>query len=132
MSSLRVFTPEEAELINFIGNALIPKGGTPHYSFEELILDFEVDKFLSHTHKDIVRVIKLMLKAIQYAPLFTRFKKFTDLSEKEREELLEKWEKSKLSIKRNIIIALKGMLMLCYYNHRLVKEAIGFRMKCDE
>ncbi len=33
MSSLRAFSIKEAELINAIGNAMIPEGGNPHYKF---------------------------------------------------------------------------------------------------
>ena len=132
MSSLRVFSIKEAELINAIGNAMIPEGGTPSYKFEDLVLDFEVDRFFSHAHRDIRRVIKLFLKLVEYGPLFTKFKKFSALPEKEREEFLEKWEKSKLPLKRQIIIALKGFIMLTYYNRKIVQEKIGFKFKCDE
>lgn len=132
MSSLRVFSIKEAELINAIGNAMIPEGGNPPYKFEDLVLDLEVDSFFSYAHKDIRRAIKLFLKVLNYAPLFTKFKKFTSLSEKEREEFLQKWEKSRIGFKRQVIIVLKGFIMLTYYNHRLVQERIGFRFKCDE
>lgn len=132
MSSLRVFTVEEAELINVIGNTLIPEGGIPHYRFEDLVLDFEADTFFTYAHRDIRRAVRFFLKVIQYAPLFSRFKKFTSLTQKEREELLESWEKSRWAFKRQMITALKGFLMLLYYNHPLVKEKLGFRFRCDD
>jgi hypothetical protein len=131
MSSLRVFSIKEAELINAIGNAMIPEGGNPPYRFEDLVLDFEVDRFFSYAHRDIRMAIKLFLKLVEYAPVFTKFKKFSSLSEKERQELLEKWEKSKIPLKRQIVIALKGFIMLTYYNRKVVQEKIGFRFKCN-
>lgn len=131
MSSLLVLKPKEAEFVSIVGDALIGKSEKIPFSFSELVLDTEVDRMLYHMRNPVaVNGVRLILKLVDFLPLFKYGKRFSQLDVDKRVEFLEEMEKSRWAWKRHILISLKSLIMLAYYHHPKVQRAINFEMKC--
>ena len=78
--------------------------------------------------------IKLVLFLFDLAPfLFIgRFARFVNLSPQEQELYLMDWYASRIYYRRMIVVLLKTLAGVGYYNDPKVLNAIGYHLKCEE
>lgn len=125
-----IFSNKEKQILTAIAETLFPEGGKIPYSALEMGVSVKIESFIQNLPEDSQRGLKLLLHLINLTPIITHFRTFLKLDLKSRQKFFEKWENSWFLAKRNIAMAIKGIVCLVYYNSPEVQKIIGYTPKC--
>lgn len=125
-----LFTPKERLILSVLADTMLPMGGRIPYGADELGVSRNVETFCRNLPPEAQKGIRILLRILNYAPIFSHFKTFIKLDEQKRKRFLEKWENSKLMAKRNILTAVKSLIVLIYFNNPDVAKIIGYSPRC--
>ena len=130
VKELKVFDQKLYHILSAITETMVPpdKGFSvaPHVVDTALL----VDNYIEHIGNVETKLIKTIIYVIEYAPMITRLKRFTRMSQEERLVYLEGWEHSRLLTKRNLFMLLKMLVMMQYYSDDRVTHAINYTPEC--
>ncbi len=106
--------------------AIIPRGG----AFEAGASDYDLlpgaDRFIGCFDGRMRKIFPLMLLYIEYGAFFRSGKVFTRLTPEKAAELLEKMESSRFYFKRAMIMVLKLMTTLPFFDIDEAARQIGY------
>lgn len=125
-----VLSNKEKQILATIAETIFPQGGKIPFSAIEVGAHRRIETLCKNLPEEAQRGLKIILHLINLSPLFTHFRTFLGMDEKSRQEFFEKWENSRLLAKRNIAMAIKGLVCLVYYNSPEVQEIIEYTPKC--
>ncbi len=126
--------PRVGKIIEQLAGRLIPAGGLIDVSVEETDAYKAVARYLRDLDSGSRLGIKALLLAFDLAPFLfiQRFSRFTRLSPQEQELYLHDWSDSRLYYRRMVVVLLKTIIGLGFYNDPLVLEKMDFHLKCEE
>lgn len=115
-------------VISAFADRIIPRGG----AFSEGALDLDVvryfDTIVSDQPPEVQKDMKSGIMLVEYgAPFFQfTFKKFTNMTEGERDEYLKGWESAKVPIFRGIFGGFKNLCCLGFFSNEKIFPHIGY------
>lgn len=126
MSQLRYVKGNNGKILKAIMNAIIPPGGAFSKSPADYDLLPRVDVFI-HSYDPRSRFLfPFIFKFIQYSAFFSRGKVFTKLSQEKASDFLEEMENSPRYYKRAIMMMLKLITVLPFFDIDDVAKEIGY------
>lgn len=125
-----VFSNKEKQILATVAETIFPQGGKIPFSAREVDAHRRIETLCKNLPEEAQIGLKLLLNIINLSPLFTHFRTFLGMDEKSRQEFFEKWENSRLLTKRNIAMAIKGLVSLVYYNSPEVQKIIEYTPEC--
>ncbi len=120
-------------IIESVSLALVPDGGDLEVSvYDTDSFDF-IGRYLRDSDAGARRGIKALLIIFDLLPfLFIgRFRRFVNLMPAEKELYLADWEASRIYLRRMVLVLLKTIMGMGYYNDDKVLSELGFRLKCE-
>ena len=129
-----VIGPYTGKIIEALYQTLIPDGGRINID----ILETGSYEFLARYLRDQEACGRIGLIALlilfDLAPFLfiQRFSRFVNLGPQEQEMYLADWGASRLYHRRMILILIKTIIGMGYYNDPKVLNKIGFKLKCEE
>ncbi len=95
-------------------------------------LALKIESVLAGVRKEMAKEMKLLLYVFEFgAPILGflgfRFKRFTRMSQEEKDRYLADWERSRLPIKRTGFQALKRSALAAFYGSEESWPGIGYR-----
>lgn len=131
MPEIKFLTDKEYKIVRALSDALIPRGGAFPLGAEDLNAAEKVDEFLGYLRPDIRMEIKVMMKILNYSPLFSlKLRTFTRMSLDERIAYIQAWEESRFYSRRAILLALKALVCMAFYADPKVEEILGYSVGC--
>lgn len=131
MPKIKFLTEKEYKIVRALAEALIPSGGAFPLGAEDLNAAEKVDALLHYLRTDLRTEIKVMMKFLNYSPLFSlRFSTFSRMSLEERIAYLQIWEESRFYFRRAILLALKALVCMAFYADPKVEEILGYSAGC--
>ena len=137
IESLQLFEEGDIRILWAIFDRLLGRGsivaliGENGYKkvFENTILMF--DNYIVEVTKDVPGVdsdFKSALTLFEYAPMVLdfRFSRFTGLSPEEQDKTIEDWMNSDWQLKKDVFMALKGLITMTFYAQPEIIKAIGY------
>ncbi len=111
-------------------NAIIPRGG----AFETGALDYDlvprVNEFLGKIEPMVRFSVPFILLYVEFGAVFYTGRRFTRLSQDRATRFLDGMERSRFAYRRYILLFLKMLTMMTFYEHRVPAEAIGYYHGC--
>ncbi len=126
IKELKVLNQRLYEITQAIADAIVPQGGAFEIGAKDIDTALIFDHYIDRMSKLQLKFIKYIIYMFEYSPMFTKLKRFTKMSSNERLDYLKGWENSKLSSKRQILIMMKLLLMMCFYSNKAAQDAIGY------
>ncbi|HOO70518.1 MAG TPA: hypothetical protein PK926_02075 [Spirochaetota bacterium] len=109
-----------------IMEAIIPRGGAFEAGAADYDLLPEADRFIGCFDGRMRKLFPLMLLYIEYGALFTSGRTFTRMSPEKAGAFLEKMEASPLYFKRAMIMVLKLMTTVPFFDIDEVARQVGY------
>jgi hypothetical protein len=122
----RNLSPRSADILRAVVDALRPRG----HGFDESIDDdvlLEIDRTTPYLPPLTRLALPLGLRLVEWGPpLFTgRARRFTALNRQEARAYLQGWLDSRLAVRRLLLHGLRALVLLAFYQHPAVLEAMG-------
>ncbi len=124
------FTNREKQILAALVETIFPGGGKIPFSAIEVDAHYRIEALSQNLPREAQSGLKLLLHLINLMPLLTYFRTFIGMNEKKRQEFFEKLENSRFLVKRNLAMAIKGLVCLVYYNSPEVQKIIEYTPKC--
>jgi len=121
-------------ILESLFECMIPDGGELPIAVSETNTIAFLAKYL-RDQEPIGRFgIKLLFIAFDLAPIIFigRFSRFVNLSPQEKELYIWDWYASRIYYRRMVVVLLKTLLGMGFYNDPKVLNSIGFKLKCKE
>lgn len=119
-----------AAILRAVMNAIIPRGG----AFAAGAADFNLlpgaESMLARYDPAIRAMFPLMLAYIQYSALLRTGRVFTSLDDEKGAEFLSSMERSPFFYRRTIILLMKLVTMLCFYENDDMSRLAGYEHGC--
>lgn len=125
-----VLSNKEKQILAILAETILPQGGKIPFSAIEVGAHRKIETLCKNLPEEVQRGLKILLNLINLLPLLTHFRTFIGMNEKSRQKFFEQWENSRLLAKRNIAMAIKGLVCLVYYNSPEVQKIIEYTPKC--
>ena len=131
MSGRNAIKGKNEKILISIMSAIIPRGGP----FKEGAADFDlvprVNEILNSFDPGLRRIVPVFLKYVQVGSLLHKGRFFTSLSEKDGAVFLKGFEESPFFYRRSVIIVLKLLTMLVFYEDDEMASRLGYEYgKC--
>ena len=127
-----IITGRNASILKAVMHAIIPRGG----AFEAGAADYDllprVEAIVKSYDPSIRSLFPLMLTYIQFTALLRRGRVFTRLPEERAVSFLHGMETSPFFHRRIIILLMKLVTMLAFYEDDDVSRLTGYVHGCDE
>ena len=123
------------EIFSSLTEAFFPGDGPFSYSGKEIVNPDFVNRYFGYADSDIRSGLKILLLFFnRVAPFISGkgLKKFTSLPLKERVEVLEKLESSENFILRYLLLSLKTVISLFYFDHQETWKDVEYSEECAE
>ena len=123
---LRSLSPRSATILRAVIDALRPRG----YGFDQAIDEdvlLEIDRTLPYLPRLTRLCIPAGLRLLEWGPplLLGRGRRFTSLDRREARSCLQGWSGSRLPPLRFLVLGLRALVFLAFYQHPSVLEAMG-------
>lgn len=126
-AELVFFTDGEFTTLKALAETIIPHGGNPVYSANELEVPKSIDKFVSQLGMSYKKLIPMLLFAVEYMPMLRPpFRVFSKLTEPDRVLFLKRLENSSIGQLRLILLMIKMIVAQGYFNDERVFGDIRF------
>jgi hypothetical protein len=116
------------KILDDLAERMIPSGSIDYPGARDVDL---VDKVLVLANTKIpmgIMSLKTLAWCWELSPFFwLRFKLLTKMSPEEQVSYFESWEKSRFMIRRWLLLGLKAMFMVVFYNDPVILEKIGYK-----
>lgn len=126
---LEALSPREYGVVWAIAERMIPfRAGWP--GVDQVRVAFHADRTVARLSGDARSEIKGLLGLFENG--LTQFlfegrgRPFTQLNSMEQDEVLASWERSRLALRRTGFLALRTLVMACYYGHELSWPKVGY------
>ncbi|MCX7677927.1 MAG: gluconate 2-dehydrogenase subunit 3 family protein [Spirochaetes bacterium] len=126
----KIFNQLTAKIMHHVMCAIIPQGGAFPKGAADYNLLSRVEEIIRSYNPAIQRVFYLALRYLEYEPLFYKGKRFSALSLEEASEILEKMEQSNLYYRRMIVLMMKLLTCLAFYEIDENAKQIGYTHGC--
>ncbi len=126
--------PYAGRIIESLSEALIPDGGDLPVSVSQTGSHAFLARYLRDQEQGARLGLKALLVLFDLMPfLFIgRFKRFVNLNPQERELYIHDWCSSRIYYRRMVVVLLKTIVGMGYYNDPLVLGRLGFKLNCGE
>ncbi|MBI4042229.1 MAG: hypothetical protein HY391_02025 [Deltaproteobacteria bacterium] len=115
----------EKKLIEIIADALTPPTPSFRLNASDIALGEEVNAVYSLHPWAIRWFFRACLWILEYLSVFRYGRRFSRLSQEEREQLLERWLKSRLYWKQTVVKFATYVILMTKYENDRVRAAIG-------
>jgi len=121
-------------IIESLTECIVPDGGKLDVSVSNTDAYVFLANYLKDQDKGARLGLTAMLVAFDLLPfLFIgRFRRFINLTPQERELYLQDWYSSRIYYRRMLVVLLKTIIGMGYYNDPQVLSALGFELPCEE
>jgi len=126
----RMLTDGDAAVLRAVMNAIIPRGGAFEQGAADCDLLPRANEMLTRYDPGIRALFPLMLKYIQYGALLRTGRLFTSLDEARGADLLAAMERSPFFYRRTIILLMKLLTMLSFYEDDEMSRLTGYEHGC--
>ncbi len=115
-------------VIKSFSERIIPRGG----AFEEGAEDIEVtgffDRLVGAEPPEIQKNMRSGIMLLEHAPIFLmfKFKRFTQMTDDEKDLYLKKWEESGVTLFRGVFKGFKNLCTLGFFSNEKVWKYIGY------
>ncbi|MFO8058896.1 MAG: hypothetical protein R6V10_16545 [bacterium] len=132
-SGAPVAGPYLGRIIEELSLALVPDGGELAVSVYDTGSFNFIGRYLRDSDAGARRGIKALLVLFDLLPfLFIgRLRRFVNLAPAEKELYLADWEASRIYYRRMVLVLLKTIVGMGYYNDKKVLSEIGYKLKCE-
>jgi hypothetical protein len=130
MTDLKILRGKKGRILTAIMNAIIPRGGAYGPGAADYDLLPRAEAFILSMNPLFRMGIPYLLRYIEYSSLFSTGTRFTRLSEEAASDYMEGFDESRLYYKRGIVLALKMIAMLAFYDIDENAELIGYCHWC--
>jgi hypothetical protein len=127
MSGLKILRGKKGKILTAIMNAIIPRGGAYGPGAADYDLLPRAEAFILAMNPLFRMGIPYLLRYIEYSSLISTGTRFTRLTEEAASAYMEGFDESRLYYKRGIVLALKMIAMLAFYDIDENAELIGYR-----
>ena len=127
MTELNILKGKKGKILSAIMNAIVPRGGAYEQGAADYDLLPEAEQYIRCLNPLARFGFPFLFSYIEYGALLSRGRVFSRLPEEEAGEYLEGLEESRRYYKRAIILALKMITFLVFYNIDRNAERIGYR-----
>ncbi len=130
VKELKVFDHKIYSIVHAITETMIPRGGA--FDVDPEIVDpvLLFDNYIDGMSRLQLKAIKVLIYTIEYAPMITRLKRFTKMSQEQRLKYLQGWENSRIFSKRNVFLMIKMLILMSFYSDDAVADAIHYHPEC--
>ncbi len=130
MNNLKILKGRNGMILKAVMNAIIPRGG----AFKPGAADFDLlpraDQVLMSYDPVIRSLFPLMLNYIQFSSVFRKGRVFTSLSVDKGTHILEAMERSPLFYRRMIMLLMKLLTLLTFYESDDNARLTGYEHGC--
>lgn len=126
----RAIAGGRATIFRAVMNAIIPRGGAFAQGAADYDLVSRVNELLGRIDPTIRLGFPFLLLYIEYSALLHTGRRFTRLAEEKASQFLTGMEHSRMAYRRYIVLSMKMMTFMAFYEHREVAEAIGYFHGC--
>lgn len=130
MSDIKMLKGKNGRIFRAVMNAIIPRGG----AFEPGAADFDLipraDQILLTYDPSIRGIFPVILRYIQYSAIFRTGAVFTRLEESRATAFLSSMEHSRFFYKRMIMLMMKLVTMLAFYENESTERLTGYVHGC--
>ena len=129
-----VIGPYLGRIIESVSERLIPEGGLIPVSMSETGAYPFLARYLGGLDPGARLALKALFVAFDLGPfLFIgRFCRFVNLSPEEQDLYLADWEASRIYYRRMVLVLLKTLAGMGFYNDPQVQARMGFELPCQK
>jgi hypothetical protein len=117
-------------VFNKVADTIIPRGGVYTIGAADYNLIPRVNEYLKTTAPVLRRLTPVMLRYVEWASLIFNGRRFTRLSRSRAERFLERMETGRFLYHRHMILFLKLLIMMAFYEQKIPAESIGYVHGC--
>lgn len=130
VKELKVLDRKLYVITQAIADTIIPSGGAFQLGARDVDAVLLFDNYIDQLGKLPLKLIKTVIYLFEYAPMLTRFKRFTKMNPEQRLRYLQSWENSRFASERNILVMLKMLILMPFYSDDAVANAINYHPGC--
>ena len=129
---LRYFTRREYRIVCDLADTLFPPGNALGITGRQARVPEYIDHMLAGMREDKAVETHAMFLLFEHGTLAfgIRTRRFTDLSTREKESYLRRWERARVYSRRMLAAGLKAYLGLAYFAHPAVRRKLGVERAC--
>jgi hypothetical protein len=131
-ADLKILKGRNGEILRSVMNAIIPRGGAFGPGAADLDLLPRIEQILMSYDPMIRKLSPLMLNYIQFSSLLRKGRVFTSLSEKQGIDVLSAMEHSPFIYRRMIMLLMKLLTMLAFYENDAMARFTGYEHGCSK
>jgi hypothetical protein len=131
-AELKILKGRDGAILRSVMNAIIPRGGAFGPGTADLDLLPRIDQILMSYDPVIRKLFPLMLNYIQFSSLLRKGRVFTSLGEKQGIEVLSAMERSPFFYRRMIMLLMKLLTMLAFYDNDSMAGFTGYEHGCSK
>lgn len=130
IKELKVLDQKLYMITQAVADTLAPTGGAFQVGAQDVDAALLFDNYIDRLGKLPLKLIKTVLYLLEYAPLFTRLKRFSRMNQEQRLNYLRGWENSRIASKRNLFVMIKMLILMPFYSHDAVANAMNYHPEC--
>jgi hypothetical protein len=130
IENLRVLGGKNGEILRAVMNAIIPRGGAFGPGAADYDLLPRADELIMSYDPSIRKLFPLMLKYVEYSSIAHHGKVFTRLTEDKVARFLDSMEKSRFFYRRMVMLLMKLITMLTFYESDETARLTGYEHGC--
>jgi hypothetical protein len=130
MADYKVLSDKSLAILNALMSAIIPRGGPFSLGAADLNLALRVDDIVASLGSPAGKFFPLMLYYIQYSAFLKTGHLFTSLSPVKAGELLAGMEKSPFLYRRQLMLVLKTLTLMVFFERDEIADLIGYEHGC--
>ena len=122
------FDEKTYAIIKSFSERIIPQGGAfPEGAVDISIMEF-FDSLVSAEPPEIQKNMKSGIMLLEHAPIFLMFKpkRFTEMTDEEKDQYLQKWEQSGNTLFRGVFKGFKNICTLGFFSNEMVWQHLGY------
>jgi len=129
---LRYFTRREFRIVCDLADTLFPAGNALGITGRQARVPEYIDHMLADMRADKAAELKAMFLLFEHGTLAfgMRTRRFTELTPRDRESYLRRWERAQVYSRRMLAAGLKALLGLAYFAHPDVRAELGIQRSC--
>ena len=129
---VKILKGRNGRILQSVMSAIIPRGGAFGPGAADLELLPRIDQILMSYDPAIRSLFPLMLNYIQFSSLLRKGRVFTSLSEKQGIDVLSAMEQSPFLYRRMIMLLMKLLTMLAFYENDDMAGFTGYEHGCSK
>lgn len=131
--NLRMLSRREQSLLAAVGDAFFPPGGPIPVSGAEAGVVAYFDRYLKRSHRMARVLMRLLFVFLDLSPLpfGPRRRRFVDLSQADRIQMLDDMFKSRIYFRRVSFTSIRALMTMAYLSHPRVAEAMTMTPDTD-